>query len=86
MPAHEKSTTLFDGDFLRKLEYLNIVSNRLIPGHLKGQHRARKKGSGVMTPETSTGGRTSARTSFCYECSRRKRTSPSTFSSTRADR
>ena len=47
MPVQEKPSTLFDGDFLRKLEYLNIVSNRLIPGHLKGQHRTRKKGSGL---------------------------------------
>ncbi len=39
--------TLFDDEFLRKLEYLKLVSNHLIPGHLKGEHRARKTGSGV---------------------------------------
>lgn len=39
--------TLFDDEFLRKLEYLKLVSNHLIPGHLKGEHRARKMGSGV---------------------------------------
>jgi len=35
--------TLFDEDFLKKLEYLNIVSNHMIPGHLHGEHRAKKK-------------------------------------------
>jgi len=39
--------TLFDEDFLRKLEYLRLVSSHLVPGHLKGLHRARKTGSGV---------------------------------------
>jgi uncharacterized protein (DUF58 family) len=38
---------LFDEDFLRKLEYLRLVSSHLVPGHLKGLHRARKTGSGV---------------------------------------
>lgn len=40
-------STLFDEEFLRKLEYLKLVSNRMMPGHLRGEHRARKKGSGV---------------------------------------
>ena len=35
--------TLFDDEFLKKLEYLNLVSNRMIPGHLHGEHRAKKK-------------------------------------------
>ncbi len=35
--------TLFDEEFLKKLEYLNIVSNHMIPGHLHGEHRAKKK-------------------------------------------
>lgn len=43
----EAVQTLFDEDFLRKLEYLKLVSNRMLPGHLRGEHRARKKGSGV---------------------------------------
>jgi len=38
---------VFNEDFLRKLEYLKFVSNHLIPGHLKGQHRAKKRGSGL---------------------------------------
>jgi uncharacterized protein (DUF58 family) len=41
------ASPLFDEEFLRKLEYLKLVSSRLVPGHLKGQHRAKKKGSGV---------------------------------------
>ncbi len=39
--AHK--STLFDDEFMKKLEYLNIVSNRMIPGHLHGEHRAKKK-------------------------------------------
>ena len=40
-------STLFDEEFLRKLEYLKLVANRMVPGHLRGEHRARKKGTGV---------------------------------------
>lgn len=39
--AHKSK--LFDDEFMKKLEYLNIVSNRMIPGHLHGEHRAKKK-------------------------------------------
>ncbi|MGH9321532.1 MAG: DUF58 domain-containing protein [Vicinamibacteria bacterium] len=39
--------TLFDEEFLKKLEYLKLVSNRMMPGHLRGEHRARKKGTGI---------------------------------------
>ena len=39
--------TLFDDEFLKKLEYLNIVSSYMIPGHLHGEHRAKKTGSGI---------------------------------------
>lgn len=42
-----ESGTLFDEEFLRKLEYLKIVSGRLIPGHQRGEHRAKKRGSGM---------------------------------------
>jgi uncharacterized protein (DUF58 family) len=38
-----KKGTLFDDEFLKKLEYLNIVSNQMIPGHMHGEHRAKKK-------------------------------------------
>jgi uncharacterized protein (DUF58 family) len=34
---------LFDDEFLKKLEYLNLVSNHMIPGHMHGEHRAKKK-------------------------------------------
>jgi len=34
--------TLFDDEFLKKLEYLNLVANNMIPGHLHGEHRAKK--------------------------------------------
>ena len=40
-------STLFDEEFLRKLEYLKLVANRMRPGQLRGEHRARKKGTGV---------------------------------------
>lgn len=39
--------TLFDEEFLRKLEYLNIVSQHLVPGHMHGEHRAKKVGTGM---------------------------------------
>ena len=35
--------TLFDDDFLKKLEYLKVVSGQMIPGHMHGEHRAKKK-------------------------------------------
>ena len=38
-----EKATLFDDEFLKKLEYLNLVSNHMIPGHLHGEHRAKKK-------------------------------------------
>ncbi len=40
-------STLFDEEFLKKLEYLKLVSSRMLPGHMRGEHRARKKGTGV---------------------------------------
>lgn len=40
-------STLFDEEFLKKLEYLKLVANRMLPGQLRGEHRARKKGTGV---------------------------------------
>jgi len=38
-----EKATLFDDEFLKKLEYLNVVSNHMIPGHMHGEHRAKKK-------------------------------------------
>jgi len=40
-------STLFDEEFLRKLEYLKLVANRMLPGSIRGEHRARKRGTGV---------------------------------------
>ena len=34
---------LFDDDFMSKLTYLNIVSKQMIPGHMQGEHRAKKR-------------------------------------------
>jgi len=38
---------LFDDEFLKKLEYLNIISKRLFAGQFKAERRARKYGSGL---------------------------------------
>ena len=38
-----ESSILFDDEFMKKLTYLNIVSKHMIPGHLHGEHRAKKK-------------------------------------------
>lgn len=45
--SSKNSSVLFDQDFIQKLQYLQLVSSRLRPGHLKGEHRARRSGSGV---------------------------------------
>jgi uncharacterized protein (DUF58 family) len=39
--------TLFDEDFLKKLEYLHIVSKKVFAGRLRAERRSRKTGSGV---------------------------------------
>jgi uncharacterized protein (DUF58 family) len=38
---------LFDDEFLKKLEYLNIISKRLFAGQLKAERRTRKRGTGL---------------------------------------
>ncbi len=38
-----ESSTLFDDEFMNRLNYLTIVSKHMIPGHLHGEHRAKKK-------------------------------------------
>ena len=38
---------MFDSDFLRKLEYLHIVSKRAFPGQFRAERRSRKMGSGL---------------------------------------
>ena len=37
---------IFDDEFLKKLEYLNIVSKRLFAGQFKAERRAKRRGAG----------------------------------------
>ncbi len=39
--------SLFDRDFLRKLEYLHVVSKRVFAGQFRAERRARKLGAGL---------------------------------------
>ena len=41
------NVTIFDDEFLKKLEYLNIISKRLFSGQLRAERRARKRGTGL---------------------------------------
>jgi len=45
--ADDDRANLFDEDFLRKLEYLHVVSRKVFSGRLFGDRRARKMGSGI---------------------------------------
>ena len=38
---------LFDDEFLKKLEYLNILSKRMFAGQLNAERRTRKRGTGL---------------------------------------
>src|SRR3712207_213354 len=40
-------TQLFDGEFMRKLERLSLVSRKLKQGRLKGERRSPKRGQSV---------------------------------------
>src|SRR5215813_8860986 len=42
-----ENLTLFDDEFLKKLEYLNIISKRLFAGQLRAERRTRKRGTGL---------------------------------------
>lgn len=44
MPATQ---TLFDEEFLKKLEYLSVVSKRLFAGQMRAERRTRKRGAGL---------------------------------------
>ena len=44
MPA---TVSLFDDEFLKKLEYLSILSKRLFAGQLKAERRAMRRGTGL---------------------------------------
>jgi uncharacterized protein (DUF58 family) len=39
--------TLFDDEFLKKLEHLNIMSKRLFGGHMRAKRRTKKRGTGL---------------------------------------
>src|SRR5213592_2064891 len=39
--------SLFDDEFLKKLEYLTIVSKRVFAGHFRAERRAKRRGTGV---------------------------------------
>ncbi len=41
------SNTLFDNDFMERLEYLKLMATRMLPSRHRGEHRARKRGSGI---------------------------------------
>jgi uncharacterized protein (DUF58 family) len=40
-------TVIFDDEFLKKLEYLNIISKRLFAGQLRAERRTRRRGTGL---------------------------------------
>lgn len=42
------SNNLFNEDFLRRLEHLQVVTRRPVAGHLRGAHRSRRTGSGMV--------------------------------------
>ena len=41
------NVSIFDDEFLKKLEYLNIISKRLFAGQLRAERRTRKRGTGL---------------------------------------
>jgi uncharacterized protein (DUF58 family) len=41
------TVSLFDDEFLKKLEYLSILSKRLFAGQLKAERRAKRRGAGL---------------------------------------
>jgi len=47
MSTANANVTLFDDEFLKKLEYLNIISKRLFAGQLRAERRTRKRGTGL---------------------------------------
>ena len=38
---------LFDGDFLKKLEYLSLISRRVFRGSILAQRRTKQMGGGI---------------------------------------
>src|SRR3954466_130271 len=47
MSTANAQVTLFDDEFLKKLEYLNVISKRLFAGQLRAERRTRKRGTGL---------------------------------------
>lgn len=45
--ADDDRSGLFDEDFLKKLEYLHVVSRKVFAGALRAERRTRKVGSGI---------------------------------------
>lgn len=43
----EEVRFLFNEEFLRRLEYLNIIARRIFKGRLKGERKSKKTGSGI---------------------------------------
>jgi uncharacterized protein (DUF58 family) len=39
---------LFDEEFLRQIEHLTLLTRRPVAGHLRGQHRSRRTGTGMV--------------------------------------
>jgi uncharacterized protein (DUF58 family) len=46
-PAQAPRRELFDDEFLKKLEYLYLVSKKLFAGHIRAERRTKKVGSGI---------------------------------------
>src|SRR5262245_59933399 len=42
-----KSVSLFDDEFLKKLEYLSILSKRIFAGQFKAERRTKRRGTGL---------------------------------------
>src|SRR5512132_1295426 len=47
MSSASANVTLFDDEFLKKLEYLNIISKRLFAGQTRAERRTRRRGTGL---------------------------------------
>src|SRR2546427_3635472 len=47
MSTANTNVTIFDDEFMKKLEYLNIISKRLFPGQLRADRRTRTRGTGL---------------------------------------
>src|SRR5438552_7339568 len=47
MSTANANVTLFDDEFLKKLEYLSILSKRLFAGQFRAERRAKRRGTGL---------------------------------------